>query len=156
MQYVDLDEFVKRGFPVEDYPMQAILAQHCKWGHINDLCVVYRVYKESATFVSLDHPKYLQYHKGLANIRRYLNELFPEDVCFDEKWLQEYEFYKEFLLYLHQLDYKHAKQLIANAVAIADSVKVRQAKRFTKTWIHFVAAHYIKEHNYRKDLKNRT
>ena len=156
MQHVDLDEFVKRGFPVEDYPMQAILAQHCKWGHINDLCVVYRVYKESATFVSLDHPKYLQYHKGLANIRRYLNELFPEDVCFDEKWLQEYEFYKEFLLYLHQLDYKQAKLLIANAVAIADSVKVRQAKRFTKTWMHFVAAHYIKEHNYRKDLKNRT
>ena len=156
LKYIDFDEFVKRGFPVEDYPMQAILAQNCKWGHINDLCVVYRVYKESATFISFDHPKYLQYYKGLANIRRYLNELFPDDVCFDENWLQEYEFYKEFLLYLHQLDYKKAKHLIANAAAIADSAKVKQAKRFSKTWLHFVAAHYIKEHNYRKDLKNRT
>lgn len=156
MQYVDFEEFVKRGFPVEDYPMQAILAQHCKWGHINDLCVVYRVYKESATFISVDHPKYLQYYKGLANIRRYLNELFPDDVCFDEAWLQEYEFYKEFLLYLHQLNYKKAKQLIAGVSAnIINFAKLRQAKRFSKTWLHFVAAHYIKEYNYKKELNQR-
>ena len=156
MQYVDFDEFVKRGFPVEDYPMQAILAQHTKWGHINDLCVVYRVYKESATFISFDHPKYLSYYKGLANIRRYLNELFPDDICFNEEWLLEFEFYKEFLLYLHQFKYKQAKQLIANATTIADSAKVKQSKRFSKTWLHFVIAHFIKEHQYRKDLNSRT
>jgi len=154
MQYLDFDEFVKRGFPVEDYPMQAILAQHCKWGHINDLCVVYRVYKESATFVSLDHPKYLQYHRGLANIRRYLNELFPDDICFSEEWLQEYEFYKEFLLCLHLFKYKQAKQLIVNAAAIGDVPKVKQAKRFTKTRLHFIAAHYIKEYAYSKEVAN--
>lgn len=157
MQYVDFDEFVRRGFPVEDYPMQAILAQHTKWGHINDLCVVYRVYKESATFVSLDHPKYMQYHRGLADIRRYLNELFPQDVCFDEEWLQEYEFYKDFLLYLHQLDYKKAKQLIIETSAnILDSAKLQQAKRFVKTWVHFIVAHYIKEHKYRRYITKRT
>lgn len=156
MQYIDFDEFVKRGFPVEDYPMQAILAQHTKWGHINDLCVVYRVYKESATFVSLDHPKYMQYHRGLADIRRYLNELFPQDVCFTEEELQEQVFYREFLLYLHKLDYRKAKQLIANVAAIADMPKVKQAKRFAKTWLHFIATHYIKEHNYRKDITKRT
>lgn len=156
LQYVNFDEFVRRAFPVEDYPMQAILAQHSKWGHIKDLCVVYRVYKESATFISFDHPKYLQYHKGLANIRRYLNELFPDDICFDEAWLQEYEFYKEFLLYLHQFKYKEAKRLISNAAAIADSAKVKQAKRFTKTWLRFIVAHYIKERAYKKDLIERT
>lgn len=156
LQYIDFEEFVRRKFPVEDVPMQAVLSQHCKWGHINDLCVVYRVYKESATFVSFDHPKYLSYHKGLANIRRYLNELFPDDVCFSEEWLQEYEFYKEFLLYLHQLKYKQAKQLIANAATIADSAKVKQAKRFTKTWLHFIVAHCIKEHAYKNDITERT
>lgn len=157
LQYVDFDEFVKRGFPVEDFPMQAILSQHCRWGHINDLCVVYRVYKESATFISFDHPKYMQYHKGLANIRRYLNELFPEDACFSEECLLEYEFYKEFLLYLHQMDYKKAKALIDEASAnIPNSAKLQQAKRFSKTWLHFIAAHYIKEHNYNRNLKLRT
>ena len=157
LQYVNFNEFVKRGFSVEDYPMQAILAQHCKWGHIDDLCVVYRVYKESATFISFDHPKYLQYYKGLANIRRYLNELFPDDVCFNEEWIQEYEFYKEFLMYLHQFKYKEAKQLIAKVSAnIPNSAKLRQAKRFSKTWLHFIAAHYIKEYKHRKELNSRT
>lgn len=157
LKYVDFDEFVRREFPVEDYPMQAILARHTKWGHISDLCVVYRVYKESATFISINHPKYMQYHKGLVNIRRYLNELFPSDACFLEAQLQEYEFYKEFLLYLHHKNYKKAKQLITNAPNdIASGAKVRQAKRFTKTWLHFIVAHYIKEFNYRKDIKQRT
>ncbi len=155
LQHVDFEEFVRRDFPVEDFPMQAILSQYCKWGHIPDMTVVYRVYKESATFISYEHPKYLSYHKGLANIRRYLNEHFPDDVCFTEEQLQEYEFYKEFLLYLHNLDYKKAKQLIVNA-AIDDSPKVKQAKRFTKTWLHFIVAHIIKGRNYRKDLKKRT
>lgn len=157
LQYVDFGEFIKRGFPVEDYPMQAVLSQHTKWGHVNDLCVVYRVYEESATFISFDHPKYLQYHRGLAEIRRYLNELFPNDACFSEDWLQEYEFYKEFLLYLHQLDYTKARQLIAMApTSIANSEKVRQAKRFAKSWLRFIAAHYYKEYIYRKDLTKRT
>ena len=157
LQYIDFDEFVKRGFSVEDYPMQAILSQHCKWGHINDLCVVYRVYRESATFISFDHPKYLQYYKGLANIRRYLNELFPDDICFDEEWIQEYEFYKEFLMYLHQFKYKEAKQLIDKVSAsIPNSAKLRQAKRFSKTWLHFMAAHYIKEYKHRTELRSRT
>lgn len=160
LQKVDFDEFVKRGFPVEDYPMQAILAQHCKWGHINDLCVVYRVYKESATFISFDHPKYLQYHRGLANIRRYLNELFPDDACFSEAWLQEYEFYKEFLLYLHRMEYKKAKELVRKASSLPSlqgggGGRLKQAKRFTKTWLHFMAAHLIKEYQYKKDLIER-
>ncbi len=160
LQYIDFDEFIRRSFPVEDYPMQAILAQHCKWGHINDLCVVYRVYKESATFISFDYPKYLQYYKGLANIRRYLNELFPNDACFSEAWLQEYEFYKEFLLYLHRMEYKKAKELVRKASSLPSlqggaGGRLKQAKRFTKTRLHFMAAHLIKEYQYRKDLIER-
>ena len=165
LQYVDFDEFIRRGFPVEDYPMQAILAQHCKWGHINDLCVVYRVYKESATFISFDHPKYLQYYRGLAEIRRYLNELFPDDACFTEEQIQEQLFYKEFLLYLHRDEYKKAKELVRRASSrpvLQEGAggrlpaKVGQAKRFTRSWLHFIAAHYVKELKYKKELIRRT
>ena len=157
MKYVDFDEFVKRGFPVEDYPMQAIMAQHCKWGHINDLCVVYRVYKESATFISYDHPKYLQYHKGLMNIRRYLNELFPNDACFSEEWMQEYEFYKEFLLYLHKGNYRKAKQLVFQAPEIIHSMRqYKQANNAVKSWLCFTIFRWYKWYRNRKELKNRT
>ena len=157
LQYIDFDEIIRRKFPVEDYPMQAIWAQYTKFGYIEDKTCVYRVHSDSATFISFDDPKYLQYYKGLANIRRYLNELFPDDACFSEEWLKEYEFYKEFLMYLHQYKYKNAKQLIAGVpLEIADSAKVTQAKRFSKTWLHFIIAHYIKEYTYHKDIKKRT
>ena len=153
LQYIDFDEIIRRKLPVEDYPIQAIWSQHTKFWRLDDPIVVYRVYKESSTFVPFEHPKYLSYHKGLADTRRYLNELFPEDACFSEKELLEYEFYKEFLLYLHQCNYWKAKQLIADASAIADTPKVQQAKRFTKTWLHFLAAHFIKEFKYQQELR---
>ena len=98
----------------------------------------------------------LQYHQGLAAIRRYLNELFPTDACCSEEEIQEQLFYKEFLLYLHRCDYKKAKHLILEAEAIDNMPKVKQAKRFARTWLHFIAAHYIKEGKYKRDLKART
>lgn len=157
LQYIDFDEIIRRKLPVEDYPMQAIWSQHTKFWRLDDPIVVYRVYKESSTFVPFDHPKYLSYYKGLANTRRYLNELFPDDVCFSEEWLKEYEFYKEFLLYLHRLEYKQAKQLIADvSMRIPNSAKLKQAKRFTKTWLHFLVVHYIKEYKYKQALKHNT
>lgn len=157
LQYIDFDEIIRRKLPVEDYPIQAIWSQHTKFWRLDDPIVVYRVYKESSTFVPLDHPNYLSYYKGLAETRRYLNELFPDEACFSEDWLQEYEFYKEFLLYLHQRDYGKAKQLILNAPAgIQSGTKVRQAKRFTKTKLHFFFAYLIKEFKYRQALKHNT
>lgn len=157
LQYIDYDEIIRRKLPVEDYPIQAIWSQHTKFWRLDDPIVVYRVYKESSTFVPFEHPKFLSYHKGLAETRRYLNELFPDDACFSDEWLQEYEFYKEFLLYLHQLDYQKAKQLVAEVSAkIPNSAKIKQAKRFIRTWLHFIAVHYIKEYKYRKELKQNT
>ena len=64
-----------------------------------------------------------------------------------------YEFYKEFLLYLHQCNYRKARQLIADAAAITDTPKVQQAMRFAKTRLHFIAAHLIKEYKYQRELK---
>lgn len=157
LQYVDFDEFVRRGFPVEDYPMQAILAQYTKWGHISDLCVVYRVYRESATFISFDHPKYLQYYQGLADIRRYLNELFPYDISYTEEQLQENVYYREYLLYLHQLNYKKAKDLIDKLPKIIlNTKKVQQACFFTKTKLHFIVFHFYKEYKHHMAIKRMT
>ena len=156
IEKVDFDEFVHRDFPVEDYPMQAVMSQYTKWGHIPELTVVYRVYKESSTFVSVDHPKYLEYHKGLMDIRRYLNELFPQDACVSEEWMQEYVFYKEFLLVLHKRNYGKAKSLVSEyADMIPNSHKLKQAKKVTSTWLGFMAFAIYKESMYRKDIKNR-
>ena len=157
LNHIDYDEILKRKLPVEDYPMQAIWSQYTKFACLPDLLVTYRIYSESATFISFEHPKYLQYYQGLAETRRYLNELFPDDACFTEEDILEQLFYKEFLLYLHQFDLEKAKLLIAQVpVAISNSSKVRQAKRFTQTRLHFIVAHYIKEYKYHQELNQRT
>lgn len=150
LDVIDFDEIVRRKLPVEDYPIQAIWSQYSHFACLPDLLVTYRIYKESATFVPFEHPKYLSYHHGLADTRRYLNELFPEDACFTEQQLQDYEFYKEFLLYLHRLQYREAKQLMKRYAHLAGEPRYCQAQRFMHSWLHFVAFHFYKEHAYRK------
>lgn len=153
LKHVDFDEIIRRKLPVEDFPIQAILSQHTQFACLPDLLVTYRVYKESASFISYDHPKFMQVQRGLADTRRYLNELFPQDACFTEAMLQEQLFYKEFLLYLHQREYSKAKLLIANHSPLIDnSAKLRQATRFTKTWLHFLCAYIFKEIKRRIEL----
>lgn len=135
MQYIDFDEFIRRQLPVEDYPMQAIWSKHTHFGVLADKTVVYRVYKESATFIGPNHPKYLLYHKGLMNIRRYLNELFPNDVVFGEAYCRDYELWKEYLLYVYQFDFQKAKA-IAQQFA-EQSRNGRQARRMVSNRVRF-------------------
>lgn len=149
LQYLDFDEFIKRDFPVEDYPMQAIFSQHTKFGHINECACVYRMYKESAHFVPVTHPQYLAYFRGLANIRRYLNELFPDDICFNEEWCRELEFHKEFLLYLHNLQYRKAKRLIEKyASSIATCGHYIKDKKMAGSFMVFMLCSMYKELKY--------
>ena len=143
LEHIDFDVFVERGFPVEDYPMQAIMAMHTKWGHIDDLTVVYRVYSESATFISYDHPKYMQYHRGLMEIRRYLRDKYALQLFnYSEEYIQEYLFYREYLLYLHQGDYRKAKQLINDC--ILHTPKVNKARQMTANRLVFLLFRWYK------------
>lgn len=155
LQHIDFDVFIERGFPVEDYPMQAIMAMHTKWGHIEDLTVVYRVYTESATFISYDHPKYLQYHRGLMEIRRYLRDKFALQLHnYSEDYILEYLFYCEYLLYLHQGDYRKAKTLAKQCVL--NSVKVIKAKQMTSCLLVFTLFRLYKKWKKEKDIKDRS
>lgn len=157
LEHVDFDEIIRRRLPVEDYPLQAIYSQFTKFGWLPDPLVVYRIYKESATFLSFDSPKYLSYHKGLMDTRRYLNELFPQDACFTEAQMQDYEFYKEYQLYLHRLQYGKVKTLIEkHQPLIGGQPHFRQARRFSKTWLHFFLFSIYKRVVLLKDRQSRT
>ena len=155
LQYVDFDVFIERGFPVEDYPMQAIMAMHTKWGHIDDLTVVYRVYSESATFISYDHPKYMQYHRGLMEIRRYLRDKYALQLFnYSEEYILEYLFYREYLLYLHNGDFRNAKQLVDNCNL--KTPKVNKARKMTVNRLVFTLFRWYKLRSLKNDLKQRT
>ena len=155
LQYVDFDVFVERGFPIEDYPMQAIMAMQTKWGHIDDLTVVYRVYSESATFISYDHPKYMQYHRGLMEIRRYLRDKYALQLFnYSEEYILEYLFYREYLLYLHNGDFRNAKQLVDNCNL--KTPKVNKARKMTANRLVFILFRWYKLRSLKNDLKQRT
>lgn len=156
-EYIDFNEIIRRQLPVEDYPLQAIFSQHTHFACLPDLLVTYRIYKESATFLSMDHPKYLEYHKGLMNTRRYLNELFPEDACVSDESMAEYEFYKEFLLHLHNSDIIAARELVMKNITILEnSSKYKRAKRATKNLLAFAAFRIYKEINRVNTLRHNT
>lgn len=135
LQHIDWNEYAKRQFSVEDVPMQFVMGQHAKWGHVSNNMVVYRVYKESATFISFDHPKYLFYHRGIVAIRQYLDELFPGQIDYSETWAKEYLFYTEFLQMLHQDRYEEAKMLAIECDV--QTKKVLRAKRIVNNRLVF-------------------
>ena len=144
-EYIDLDEILRRKLPVEDFPIQAILSQHTKFACLPDLIVTYRVYKESASFMSYNHPRYLEYYRGLIETRRYLNELFPDDAV-SETILQERMFYKEWQYDVYHLKYREAKELIASASPLVmESESFKNAKRYTRCWLQFAAYNVYKK-----------
>lgn len=154
LQYIDFDTFITRGFPVEDYPMQAIMAQHTLWGHIADKTVVYRVYSDSATFISYDHPKYMAYHRGLMEIRKYLEELYPGQTGYTQEWAEEYVFYCEYLMYLHYGDFRKAKQLVE--ACTLHTPKVNMARKMVANRLVFHLFRLYKTLSIKNDLKQRT
>ena len=153
LKYIDFNEFEKRRFSVEDTPLQAILSHHARFGYIPDKTAVYRVYEESATFISFDHPKYLEYHRGLVAIRKYLDELFPGEVVYSQEWADEYLFYREFLLYLHKFKLKEAKGLILRySGKLPRSSKYIRAGKIASSRLKFIIFHFYKENSYRKAI----
>lgn len=156
LRYIDFNEFERRRFSVEDTPLQAILSHHARFGYIPDKTAVYRVYEESATFISFDHPRYLDYHRGLVAIRQYLDELFPGEVAYSEEWADEYLFYREFLLYLHNLRHKDAKELIRRySGKLSRSPKYIKSKKFASSALLFILFHFYKERSYRKAISQK-
>lgn len=141
-EYINFDEFIKRKFSVEDVPMQAIMAKYSKFGHIPDLTCVYRVHSSSATFITFNKSGYIYYHEGLVAIRKYLNELFPNDVIYSEQWAHDYMAYRRFLVNLYNLNYKEALTNL-NSV-IKNTKKIKRAKFLSKTYVGFFIFSLIK------------
>ena len=145
-KYINFPEMERRKLPVEDVPLQAILSQYTRFACLPDLLVIYRVYKESATFISYNHPRYLEYNRGLMNTIKYLNELFPQDACITDQMLEEQMFYKEFLYHVYHGNYRKTRQLLSNvSTEIAHSEKVHLAKRLSRNWLSFMAYHFYKK-----------
>lgn len=152
LNFINFDDFIERKFSVEDVPMQAIMAHNTKFGHIPDLCVVYRVYNTSLTFTTFNSPRYLTYHEGLVAIRRYLHELYPAEVNYSENWAHDYMVYRKFQSAVYNLDYRDAKKQLNLLIEPGDVEK--RTKRFTKNIVGFYFFCLIKRMKLRKYMNS--
>lgn len=142
LQYVDFDEFIKRGFPAQHMPLQAILAKQSKFGHIPDYCCVTRVDNHSMSFANFDSPRYMAYHEGLVEVRRYLAELYSADVKFSEQWASDYLGYHRFLKAVNKFDYLQAKKELT-ALKFIDKAN-KNVLKLTKSRLGFMIFCYVK------------
>ena len=88
-KHVDLDKFIELDFPVEDWPMLIILSKYSKVNYLPVSTVTYRKGHESlSNLKSYDKVK-LKYEKEKI-MYKYLCDLFPEDLPFDESGYDSY------------------------------------------------------------------
>lgn len=123
LQYIDFDQFIKRKFSIEDYPMQAIMAKHTKFGYITDRTAVFRIWKGSGS-----NPKtrehIIVYNEGYAAVKRYLSELFPNDLVFDENMEKNFILHKKLKFAFADFNYSEARK-IAKQIIVPNNKEKR-------------------------------
>lgn len=108
LRYIDFNEFIRRDFSLEDYPLNAIMAKHTNFAYIPERCVVYRRVKNSISQTK-QAERFLHYVKGYVSVRRYLNELYPNECNFDLTELADMEKYAEIKVFYRQYRFEDAK-----------------------------------------------
>ncbi|MDR0829366.1 MAG: glycosyltransferase [Prevotellaceae bacterium] len=133
LKYLDLDEFVKRKFSIEDYPMQAILAKYTKFGYISDVTAVFRQTTDSGSRPQSSQGR-IRYVEGYIAVKKYLKELFPVECNFDDIEMNDYIVYAKLKEAYRHFSYKEAKKLASEL----QSYTYKQKKLYLKTSNIFV------------------
>jgi len=110
LSYIDFDEFIRRKFSMEDYPMHAIFSKHTKFGYIEDLCVVYRMVQGSISN-PIDTSKKLSYYEGYVAVMLYLAELFPGELECTQENAHDFLIHKQLKFSFEDFNYRRAKEL---------------------------------------------
>ena len=110
LKYLNFDEFIKRKFSIEDYPMQAILAKYTKFGYLPDITAVFRQTENSGS-----RPKsrvaQIRYLEGYIVVKRYLAELFPGEIVCTEETATNFILKKRLKFAFEDVNYNEASQL---------------------------------------------
>lgn len=108
-KYVPADDYIRFRFPLEDWPTWLILSKYSSIGYIDISTGTYRYGQESISHTT----RYEKIEKRFAREKpmyRYLCEMFPEDISYDERGYESYV--KSVLLNLayKKSDYSAAKK----------------------------------------------
>lgn len=110
LKHLDFNEFIKRRFSIEDYPMQAILARYTKFGYLPDITAVFRQTENSGSRPAT-RASQLRYLEGYIVVKRYLAELFPGEIDCTEETATNFILKKRLKFAFEDVNFKEAKQL---------------------------------------------
>lgn len=108
LQYLDIEELIRRGITMEDYPMHAIFSHHTKFALIRERMVVYRILDTSISHQK-EFAKSMQHAIGYQEARRYIMELYPNEVTWTEKDIRDAQNYARLKYDYYTFNYRHAE-----------------------------------------------
>jgi glycosyltransferase involved in cell wall biosynthesis len=126
-KYLDFEEFIKRNFSIEDYPMQAVLAKHTQFGYIPDITAVFRQTTNSGSRPQSFQGK-MRYVEGYIAVKKYLKELFPVDCDFDDNELNDCIAYVKLKNAYKHFSYKEAKKIVSDLQSVSYKKKTLALK----------------------------
>ncbi len=145
LQHIDFNQFIQRGFSIEDYPMQAIMAKHTKFGYIPDKTAVFRQWNGSGSHPE-NREKSLRYNGGYVAVKRYLSELFPEDLVFDENMEKNFMLHKKLQFAFEDFNFARGREIASSF--INPNKKESRLIRFTKNiFVFYLGCMYKKFQN---------
>lgn len=133
LDLIDFNEYLKRGFSAEDYPMQVIFAKHSSFFYLNEITSVYRIQEKSISN-NKNIKAQLDYQQGLLSIRQYFHELYPETYSIDETPYSNQINYLRFRVAKNKFDYQAAKKIsneFINSEKRTKKTKLITSNKFT-------------------------
>jgi glycosyltransferase involved in cell wall biosynthesis len=121
LRYVDIDDFIRNGFLMEDYPMWLELSNHTKFYFINKSLVTYRRNITSASYFS-DYSQRVAFVQNIFQVKKYFQSKYPNGITTDElepdyhkirlALAVKYDHYNEVKYFLKYIDISLLKQRI--------------------------------------------
>ena len=106
-QYVNLDDYIRLKFPIQDWPTAMMLAPHCKFKYIEKPSVMYRYYQGSMSKPQ-GYDQIIKKYSAEKMMYKYIMEKLG--MPFDEKGYDDYVNHLLMSLAYKRGDYREAKK----------------------------------------------
>jgi len=125
-KYVDLDDYVKYNFPIQDWNTWILIAKYTTFSHLPESTVTYRITSDS-TSRPINYEKLSDKYAKEKIMYKYLCDKFPDDLPFNEKGWDSYVNHLLFSLAYKRKDFRKAKEY-AKLLGNKKSLKIWSTK----------------------------
>ena len=107
--YVNLDDYVKYEFPIQDWNTWVLIAKYITVFHLQESMVTVRITSNS-TSRKESYEKLIEKYEKEKIMYKYLCDNFPDELIYDEKWWGSHVNHLLFSLAYKRRDFQKAKE----------------------------------------------